>query len=212
MTQDMRLSACAEHGRLIHILHPDPATRHALAVLFRLDGFVATVSTGSGRFHAAMARRPPDAVILGQRRAGGDWLEDLKRFRVVQRAVPVFVLADALHVEDVVLAMKAGATDVFTSPLDCTRLLRAVRESLRHDQARPGLREHATPFAEAAIFAELTPRERDVLRLVSGGQSNKEAGRSLGISPRTIEVHRARVIEKLGARNTADLLRIVWTS
>ena len=58
-------------------------------------------------------------------------------------------------------------------------------------------------------FSQLTPRERQVLQLITNGQSNKEAGRELGISPRTIEVHRARVMEKLGARNTADLMRIV---
>lgn len=55
----------------------------------------------------------------------------------------------------------------------------------------------------------LTPREREVLRHVVAGASNKEAGRTLGISPRTIEVHRARIMEKLGAKNTADLVRIV---
>ncbi len=57
----------------------------------------------------------------------------------------------------------------------------------------------------------LTPRERDVLEQIAHGSSNKEAGRELGISPRTIEVHRARIMEKLGARNTADLVRIVFT-
>jgi len=65
---------------------------------------------------------------------------------------------------------------------------------------------------EVRGFAQLTPREREVLQLITNGQSNKEAGRELGISPRTIEVHRARVMEKLGARNTADLMRIVLTS
>ena len=65
---------------------------------------------------------------------------------------------------------------------------------------------------EVRGFAQLTPREREVLQLITNGQSNKEAGRQLGISPRTIEVHRARVMEKLGARNTADLMRIVLTS
>ena len=65
---------------------------------------------------------------------------------------------------------------------------------------------------EVRGFAQLTPREREVLQLITNGQSNKEAGRDLGISPRTIEVHRARVMEKLGARNTADLMRIVLTS
>ena len=64
---------------------------------------------------------------------------------------------------------------------------------------------------EVRGFNQLTPRERDVLQRISNGQSNKEAGRELGISPRTVEVHMARVMEKLGARNTADLMRIVLT-
>jgi len=67
-------------------------------------------------------------------------------------------------------------------------------------------------LVEVRGFAQLTPREREVLQLITNGQSNKEAGRELGISPRTIEVHRARVMEKLGAKNTADLMRIVLTS
>jgi DNA-binding CsgD family transcriptional regulator len=58
----------------------------------------------------------------------------------------------------------------------------------------------------------LTPREREVLTQIAGGASNKEAGRRLGISPRTIEVHRARIMEKIGARNAADLVRIVLSS
>ena len=65
---------------------------------------------------------------------------------------------------------------------------------------------------EHGSFDALTPRERDVLDRLVAGASNKEAGRQLGISPRTIEIHRARVMEKLGAKNTADLMRIVLTS
>ena len=65
---------------------------------------------------------------------------------------------------------------------------------------------------ERSSFDALTPRERDVLDQIVAGASNKEAGRQLGISPRTIEIHRARVMEKLGAKNTADLMRIVLTS
>jgi two-component system response regulator FixJ len=59
--------------------------------------------------------------------------------------------------------------------------------------------------------SRLTPREREVLDLVAAGASNKEAGRRLGISPRTIEVHRARIMDKLGAKNAADLVRIVMS-
>ena len=62
------------------------------------------------------------------------------------------------------------------------------------------------------VVSELTPREREVAALIADGASNKEAGRRLGISPRTVELHRAHVMEKLGARNAADLVRIVLSS
>jgi DNA-binding CsgD family transcriptional regulator len=64
----------------------------------------------------------------------------------------------------------------------------------------------------AGAVSELTPREREVAQLIADGASNKEAGRRLGISPRTVELHRAHVMEKLGARNAADLVRIVLSS
>jgi FixJ family two-component response regulator len=106
--------------------------------------------------------------------------------------------------------MKAGAADVLAKPVDTDRLVRAVRDTLHEANGRDATlgRRHAV---EDRGFAHLTPREREVLRLIAGGASNKEAGRELSISPRTVEVHRARVMEKLGARNAADLTRIVLT-
>jgi FixJ family two-component response regulator len=114
-------------------------------------------------------------------------------------------------VEAAVQAMKLGAADVVTKPLDTERLVGSVRDALRQD-VHVGAMQSGGRSVEVRGFAQLTPREREVLQLITNGQSNKEAGRELGISPRTIEVHRARVMEKLGARNTADLMRIVLTS
>jgi FixJ family two-component response regulator len=107
--------------------------------------------------------------------------------------------------------MKVGASDVVTRPIDTEHLVRIVRDALRQD-IHVGAVQAGGRSVEVRGFAQLTPREREVLQLITNGQSNKEAGRELGISPRTIEVHRARVMEKLGARNTADLMRIVLTS
>jgi FixJ family two-component response regulator len=106
--------------------------------------------------------------------------------------------------------MKTGANDVVTKPVDTERLIRAVLDALRQD-VHLGAVDGGKRLVEIRGFAQLTPREREVLQLITNGQSNKEAGRELGISPRTIEVHRARVMEKLGAKNTADLMRIVLT-
>ncbi|WEJ57895.1 LuxR C-terminal-related transcriptional regulator [Devosia sp. FJ2-5-3] len=107
--------------------------------------------------------------------------------------------------------MKLGATDVVSKPIDSEHLLTIIRDTLRRD-VHLGAMQGGRRAVEVRGFAQLTPREREVLLLITNGQSNKEAGRELGISPRTIEVHRARVMEKLGARNTADLMRIVLTS
>jgi two-component system response regulator FixJ len=77
-------------------------------------------------------------------------------------------------------------------------------------KATQGVREHSAPVAAPSVRRNrLTPREREVLAQIAAGATNKEAGRTLRISPRTIEVHRARIMEKLGARNAADLVRIV---
>src|SRR5690606_12602387 len=122
-----------------------------------------------------------------------------------------FVIEDAPEVENTVAAMRAGASDVVAKPIDSERLVRSVREALRRDVHLGAVQDGRRPV-EGGGVADLAPREREVLQLITNGQSNKEAGRELGISPRTIEVHRARVMEKLGARNTADLMRIVLTS
>ncbi|GHA31327.1 hypothetical protein GCM10007989_29150 [Devosia pacifica] len=135
--------------------------------------------------------------------------------RIKQRCpgVPVFVITEAPMVREAVQAIKAGAADVIAKPIDNEHLLSSVLEALRlraqngHDQQQGNFR----PVGSRG-FSQLTPREREVLQLIANGQSNKEAGRELGISPRTIEVHRARVMEKLGAKNTADLMRIVLTT
>lgn len=192
--------------RLLHIVDADPGTCEALSVLFRLEGFQTMFSLDAASFYAAIERRRPDAVIINLEVGHDDGIALLRRFKAKRPATPVFMLSNDGQVEGAVRAMKSGAADVLTRPIDTERLIRSLREALRLDAyAFPG---GARPI-DVRGFAQLTPREREVLQLIADGQSNKEAGRELGISPRTIEVDRARVMEKLGARNTADLMRIV---
>lgn len=197
--------------RLVHIADSDGATCEALDVLFRLEGFQTVISNDSVQLTARFSQRRPDVVLLNFRLDGEDMMPALRRIKDMRAGIPVFMLADAPDVDGTVEAMRSGASDVFVKPVDPERMVRVVRDILRRDvhmsASSEGQRE-----VEIRGFAQLTPREREVLQLVTNGQSNKEAGRELGISPRTIEVHRARVMEKLGARNTADLIRIVLTS
>jgi FixJ family two-component response regulator len=211
MADDIHYRPFLNRDRLVHILDPDAATCEALSVLFRLEGFQTAFSTDTATFFAAMERRRPDAVIVNRRIGNDDGLAVLRRIKAMRMGTPVFMLEDEPEVSFAVKAMKAGAADVVTRPIDGEYLLATVRDVLRRDVHVAPV-EDGTRAVEVRGFAQLTPREREVLQLITNGQSNKEAGRLLGISPRTIEVHRARVMEKLGARNTADLMRIVLTS
>jgi FixJ family two-component response regulator len=198
-----------DHRHLVYILDPDAAACEALATTLRREGFQASVAGDVETFNAALARRRPDLALVNAEIGGADGLAVLRRARASRRNLPVFVLQDRPLVELAVAAMKAGAADVLIKPLDPERLLLLVQGALRqprHPRLRPP--ERQIGFGGSV---ELTRREREVLQLIASGHSNREAGEHLGISQRTIEVHRARVMEKFGARNAADLMRIVLT-
>jgi len=197
--------------RLVHILDGDLRTCEHLSVLFRLEGFQTAFSMDAATFLGALTRRRPDVVIANLKLGEQNGLDMLRHVKSLRMGTPVFMLSDTGSVDLAVAAMKAGAHDVISKPVENEYLLSAVRDALRKD-VHVSAPQNGRRAVEVRGFALLTPREREVLQLITNGQSNKEAGRELGISPRTIEVHRARVMEKLGARNTADLLRIVLTS
>lgn len=211
MSEQIYYHSFLNRDRLIHILDTDPTTCEALSVLFRLEGFQTSFSLDASQFLVSIERRRPDIVVLNLLVGEESGLSLLRRVKSMHVGVPVFMLVDHPHVEAAVSAMKLGASDVISKPIDTEHVLAIVRDALRHDVHLGAMQGGRRPV-EVRGFSQLTPREREVLQLITNGQSNKEAGRELGISPRTIEVHRARVMEKLGARNTADLMRIVLTS
>jgi FixJ family two-component response regulator len=210
MGEDVYYHSFLNRDRLVHIADADPATCEALSVLFRLEGFQTMFSLDTASFYAGLERRRPDVVVLNVRIGMEDGVAVLRRVKSMRTGTVVFMLSNEAQVEQAVRAMKAGAADVITKPIDTERFVRAVLDALRQDVHLGTIDKGRRPI-EVRGFSQLTPREREVLQLITNGQSNKEAGRELGISPRTIEVHRARVMEKLGAKNTADLMRIVLT-
>jgi len=213
MPEELYYHAFFNRDRLVHIVDPDLQTCEALSVLFRLEGFQTSFSINLPGFSANLERRRPDVVIanldLGEPMEG---LSLLRRVKLLRMGTAVFMLENQPAVEAAVAAMKAGAADVVTKPIDNENLIRMVRDAMRQDIHVAAASSGGRRAVEIRGFAQLTQREREVLQLITNGQSNKEAGRELGISPRTVEVHRARIMEKLGARNTADLMRIVLTS
>lgn len=210
MSQNAFYHSYLNRDLLVHILDADATTCEELSLFFRLEGFQTAFSLDAVSFFAAVDRRRPDLAIVNMRIGSDDGLLILRRIKSLRSGIPVFILTDHADVDAAVEAMKAGAYDVATKPIDTDRLLRGAREAL-HEDVHLNPPSGGRRSIEVRGFTQLTPREREVLQLITNGQSNKEAGRELGISPRTIEVHRARVMEKLGAKNTADLMRIVLT-
>ncbi|ODT50371.1 MAG: hypothetical protein BGO80_03840 [Devosia sp. 63-57] len=197
--------------RLIHIVDPDARICEALSVLFRLEGFQTTFSLDAAHFVASLERLRPDVAIINLSVGEQSGLDLLHRVRSLKVGTPVIMLASPSDIGLAVSAMKMGARDVFVRPIDGELLVNSVCNELRKDVHIVPAVAGGDVTVEVKGFKKLTPREREVMQCVVNGRSNKQAGKELGISPRTVEVHRAHVMEKLGARNTADLMRIALT-
>lgn len=195
-------------SNLIYIVDDDPAVRDALSIIFDMEEFSVESFDNGDAFLAAAGQSEPACVILDVHMPGRSGIDILKSLNADEYPAPIFIISGQGDIPMAVNAIKQGAFDFIEKPFDADTVVQRVREAIeataRRKDAKGGLQDF--PGHET-----LTPREREVLEQITGGASNKEAGRTLGISPRTIEVHRARIMEKLGARNAADLVRIVLT-
>jgi two-component system, LuxR family, response regulator FixJ len=195
----------------IIIVDDDPAVRDALSVVFSLEGYHVT-SFGDGQSLLTAARaRVPSCIILDVHMPGRSGLDILRELNAQDYAAPIFIISGQGDIPMAVDAIKNGALDFIEKPFNADTVVSRVREAIEAWERR---REGGGSDVLSMPFPgrdSLTPREREVLAQIAAGASNKEAGRHLGISPRTIEVHRARIMEKLGAKNAADLVRIVMS-
>lgn len=195
---------------LLAIVDRDAAVRDNLSRLLRMEGFVPRAFGDGGAFLEALPTFTPICVILDLHVPGKSGLAVLNQLADMRFAPPVLVVSGQPDVAMAVEAMKLGARDFFEKPFPASVMIQRVRDAVTaYQQTASGYVDGLADFRGRDL---LTRRERDVLVLVANGASNKEAGRRLGISPRTIEVHRARIMAKLGARNAADLMRIVLSA
>ncbi len=186
---------------IVYVVDDDAAVRDALAVVFELEGFTVRTFESGDRFLGG-CDATSGCVLLDVHMPGRSGIETLKSLTGRGFRGPVFMISGQGDIPVAVQAIKEGAADFIEKPFDMETVVTRVREAMTADP--DGGEPSDFPGAEL-----LTPRERQVLREIVRGLSNKEAGRTLSISPRTIEVHRARIMQKLGARNAADLVRIV---
>jgi two-component system, LuxR family, response regulator FixJ len=193
----------------IFIVDDDPLVRDALSVVFTLAGYKVRAFADGASFVAAARAETSACIILDVHMPGRSGLDILKALNAEHYPTPIFIISGQGDIPMAVEAIRNGALDFIEKPFNGETVVTRVREAI---EARTRRSEAGGLEALAAQFPGrdlLTPREREVLGKIAEGASNKEAGRLLGISPRTIEVHRARIMEKLGAKNAADLVRIV---
>lgn len=189
---------------VIFVIDDDASVRGSLRALLESAGYSVKDYASANAF---LADRPPRSgcLISDIRMPEMDGLELQEEVARRGISIPVIIMTGHGDVPLAVRAMKAGALDFLEKPFDDEAMLGSVKRALelgkqKHDQL-------AEARAAQDLLALLTPRERHVLDQLVAGRSNKVAAYELGISPRTIEIHRARIMDKMNARSLSDLVR-----
>jgi FixJ family two-component response regulator len=197
----------------IFVVDDDPAVREALSMVLSAGGYrVLCFADGAALLEVARSRTP-SCILLDVNIPGKSGLDILKELHGEDYPAPIFIISGQGDIAMAVSAIKSGALDFIEKPFRGSEIVARLDEAIGAHACRQ-VERTASKIASLQFPGRepLTRREREVLEQFASGASNKEAGRQLGISPRTIEDHRASIMKKLGARNGADLIRIVLTS
>lgn len=194
----------------LFVVDDDAMMRDALSIVFTLAGYRVTGFADAETFLATARNHAPACVLLDLHLPDKSGVAALKELNAPNYPAPIFIVTGDNDVGCAVEAVKCGAFDYLVKPFDARSVVMRVGGAISAFAKRNA---HANRGNGSMIDFPgqtlLTPREHEVLTQIAAGASNKEVGRHLGISPRTVEVHRARIMEKIGARNAADLVRIV---
>jgi two-component system response regulator FixJ len=195
-----------EVDRTVHIVDDDAGVRSALTMLMRSAGFAVEGYDSANRFLERAAALVPGCVLLDVRMPGLNGLELQRELTSRGIALPVVVMTGHGDISTAVQAMKAGAVDFVEKPFDDEQILRLVEEALARGGADYRRSREAADAGQ--LVDQLSQRERDVLERLVAGRSNKLIAFDLGISPRTVEIYRANMMEKLKARTVSEAVRI----
>jgi len=193
----------------IWIVDDDPSIRFVLEKALARES-LPTRSFSNPRDVLAALGEPdmpgPSVLVSDIRMPGGNGLELLSTVKEKLPQLPVIVMTGHGDVDSARQAFRAQAVDFVEKPIDHDRLMRAIEEAFARQRSQ---RDNRDRNAESAgLLAALTPREAEVMEQVVAGQHNREIARKLGISPRTVEVHKARLLAKLRVSSIADLVRL----
>jgi two-component system response regulator FixJ len=191
----------------IHVIDDDEAVRNSLALLLESAGLAVRCYASAATFLDVASALKVGAVLTDVRMPEMDGLTLQRRLAEIGFRLPVIIMTGHGDVPIAVDALKAGAADFLEKPFDDSHLLEAVRAAIATSQRTH--QQIAATAEVAARLATLTPREHEVLDRLVTGHPNKTIAYDLGTSPRTVEVQRARVMEKMGARSLPELVRMV---
>lgn len=194
--------------KLVHVVDDDDSVRRSVGFMLKTSGYkVASYASGSELLKEAKALET-GCILLDIRMPGIDGLEVQQALKGKGVIIPIIIMTGHGDVPLSVRAMKAGAIDFIEKPFEKEILLAAVEEGFRTLQRSDSARERAND-AEVRLQV-LTAREREVLDGLAQGLPNKTIAYDLGISPRTVEIHRANLMSKLGVRSLSEALRLAF--
>jgi len=196
--------------RCVYIVDDDEAVRDSLSVLLESRTYAVKSFGSAPEFLTAAPSLPLGCLIVDIRMPGMDGLE--LQQRLIERALdfPLIVITGHGDVPLAVRAMKAGAVDFIEKPFTSEAILNSLGTALSRLSAPS--KQDPTAAAAATKLALLSQREREVLEGLLAGLPNKTIAYDLAISPRTVEIHRARVMDKMGARSLSELVRLALTA
>ena len=193
----------------VHIVDDDPALRHTLELILSRAEIPARFYDNSSDFLEAAPGLPAGCVLLDYWMPPPSGKEVQHRLRRMRYDLPVIVMTGKSDVATAVAAMKAGAVDFLEKPFDYNRLIATISGTLKTLDNAPRADEVGTAVQKIAM---LSKREREVLEAFESGMTTKKAAYMLGVSIRTIEAHRARMLERLGVKSLAQAVRLSVTA
>jgi two-component system response regulator FixJ len=198
------------HAGRVYLVDDEAAVRRSVSFMLKTAGYDVESFESGEAFLKAAPHLEPGCVLLDVRLAGLDGLAVQQALADRGIMLPVIIITGHGDVGLAVRAMKAGAVDFLEKPFEKAAMVAALDQAMRRNEGRAAL-ERLADQARAQLNG-LTPRERDVLNGLVEGQSNKVIAYDLGISPRTVEIHRANLMSKLGVNSLSDALKIAFTA
>jgi len=190
---------------IVYVIEDDESSRIASSRLLRNAGYAVRAYSTAAEFLANLPREA-GCLVLDLHLPGPSGLDLQEQLTASENPLPIVFLTGHGDVPKSVRAMKAGAVDFLTKPVDAPVLLDAVARAIGRDMENRVVRERQREMR--GRYNRLTPREREVFAHLISGQLNKQVGYDLGISERTTKIHRRQVLEKMEADSIADLVRM----